>query len=150
MATPGRNDSAIIFPSVDAIDEEQTMRMRSIATMLILMGMAMSQEAKPNTTNPNTAELAASSGVTPCIGAGADAASLRECEKRDTARLFLIAGNSEAALRILCNTRTAIEVFPAQWRMRTILPGTKGACRPWDSNPRESESILDSVKTEVF
>jgi hypothetical protein len=85
--------------------------MRSITAMLILTGMAISQEAKPNTTNPNTAELAASSGVTPCIEAGADAASQRECEKRDTARLFLVAGNPEAALRILCNTRTAIEVF---------------------------------------
>jgi hypothetical protein len=82
------------------------MILRSIAMLLVLEGIAMPQEPKPN-----TAELAASSGVTPCVAAGADAASLRECEKRDTARLFLIAGKPEAALRILCNTRTAIEVF---------------------------------------
>jgi hypothetical protein len=82
-----------------------------IATILFLTAMAISQEAKPNATSTNTAELAASTGVTACIGTGADAASLRECEKRDTARLFLIAGKQEAALRILCNTRTAIEVF---------------------------------------
>jgi hypothetical protein len=78
--------------------------------MLIMIGMAMAQDAKPNATAASTAELAAGGGVTPCIGAGVDAASLRECEKRDTARLFLIVGKPEAALRILCNTRSAIEV----------------------------------------
>jgi len=87
------------------------MRVNTIATLLILVGMAIAQEPKSNVTAPSTAELAAASGVTACIGTGADASSLRECEKRDTARLFLIAGNPEAALRILCNTRSAIEVF---------------------------------------
>jgi hypothetical protein len=79
---------------------------RLIATPIITLALALgatAQEAKPN-----TAELAASSGVTPC--AGTDATE-RECEKRDTARLFLLMGKPEAALRILCNTRSAIEVF---------------------------------------
>jgi len=37
--------------------------------------------------------------------------ALRQCQKRDTARLFLIAGKPEMALRILCNTIEAHVVF---------------------------------------
>lgn len=80
--------------------------------MLLLTGVGIAQDTKPNTQAATaTAELAAAGGVTPCIGAGADPITLRECEKRDTARLFLLLGKPDAALRILCDTRTAIEVF---------------------------------------
>jgi hypothetical protein len=37
--------------------------------------------------------------------------AISECQKRETARLFIILGKPEAALRILCNTKAAIEVF---------------------------------------
>src|SRR5580692_11168977 len=77
-----------------------------IAVTVFSTEISMAQDA-----TPNVAELAAATSVNSCIGAGVDADSQRECEKRDTARLFLIVGKPEAALRILCNTRPAIEVF---------------------------------------
>ena len=48
-----------------------------------------------------------------CTGQG-DATNTHQCELRETARLFLIAGQREAALRILCETTPAIEVFRPQ------------------------------------
>jgi hypothetical protein len=77
-----------------------------ITTVLVLTGILMAQEAKPN-----LAELAAATTVATCSSPANDPAIAHECEKRDTARLFLIMGKPEAALRILCNTRPAIEVF---------------------------------------
>jgi hypothetical protein len=46
------------------------MKLELIATVLVLAGMTMAQDGKPN-----TAELAAAGGVTPCIGAAVDATS---------------------------------------------------------------------------
>ncbi|HEV2395810.1 MAG TPA: hypothetical protein VGS27_02560 [Candidatus Sulfotelmatobacter sp.] len=34
-----------------------------------------------------------------------------DCARRDTARLFLMAGKTEVALRILCNTNAAMSAF---------------------------------------
>lgn len=40
-----------------------------------------------------------------------DVEAKRECEKRDTARLFLVAGKPDAALRLLCSTNEARAAF---------------------------------------
>jgi hypothetical protein len=61
-----------------------------------------------------TSEAAVASGpVTPCVSQAdlRDTDAKHECEKRDTARLFLIAGKPEAALRMLCVTTEARAAF---------------------------------------
>jgi hypothetical protein len=72
----------------------------------ILAGSAWAQG--PSDT---TAALAASMNVQPCSGTGVDPGSQHQCELRETARLFLVVGQREAALRILCETTPALEVF---------------------------------------
>jgi hypothetical protein len=60
------------------------------------------------------AEAAASSGpVTPCTSMAEmrDTEGKHECEKRDTARLFLMAGRPDAALRLLCATNESRAAF---------------------------------------
>jgi hypothetical protein len=107
-------------------------RFPAIPTIALALALgANSQEAKPN-----AAELAASSGVTPCTGTDV---SERECEKRDTARLFLLMGKPEAALRILCNTRSAIEVF---------RPGGALGSDKYEENAAGNVRCLQSVGVE--
>lgn len=72
----------------------------------MVAGSAWTQQSPPD----NTAALAASMNVMPCSGTGVDPGSQHQCELRETARLFLIVGQREAALRILCET-PALEVF---------------------------------------
>lgn len=62
----------------------------------------------------DTAALVASMTVLPCATPQADSTNVHQCELRETARLFLIAGQREAALRILCETTPALEVFRPQ------------------------------------
>lgn len=59
----------------------------------------------------NAPALAASMSVQSCFGQGVEPATQHQCELRETARMFLIAGQREAALRILCETTPALEVF---------------------------------------
>lgn len=73
----------------------------------MLAGSAWTQE-KPS---DNVAALAAAMTVQSCSGTGVDPVSQHQCELRETARLFLIVGQREAALRILCETTPALEVF---------------------------------------
>jgi len=63
--------------------------------------------------SPNTDLAAASGAVTPCTSMAEmrDTEGKHECEKRDTARLFLIAGKPEAALRLLCATNESRAAF---------------------------------------
>jgi hypothetical protein len=50
--------------------------------------------------------------TTPCEGlTGALPDAITECQKRETARLFMVLGKSEAALRILCSTKVAKDAF---------------------------------------
>jgi hypothetical protein len=62
----------------------------------------------------STTEAAISSGpVTPCTSMAEmrDSEGKHECEKRDTARLFLVAGKTDAALRLLCATNESRAAF---------------------------------------
>jgi hypothetical protein len=75
---------------------------------VILSSLAVAQDTKA------TSETAIASGpVTPCVSQAdrPDTDAKHECEKRDTARLFLIAGKPEAALRMLCVTTEARAAF---------------------------------------
>jgi hypothetical protein len=79
---------------------------RAVMVGLILCGPVLAQD-KPDTKS-TTAEAAIASGpVTVCSPneAGSD------CDKRDLARMFLIAGKPEAALRVLCSTFAARTAF---------------------------------------
>jgi len=78
----------------------------AVATF-VLVGSAWTQQSPSD----NTAALAASMNVQPCSGTGVDPGSQHQCELRETARLFLVVGQREAALRILCETTPALEVF---------------------------------------
>jgi hypothetical protein len=81
------------------------MKLILVVAVMTLINFAQAQE-KPS---ENTA-LVASMSVMPCTGQG-DATNLHQCELRETARLFLVAGHREAALRILCETTPALEVY---------------------------------------
>jgi hypothetical protein len=67
---------------------------------------AFCQNAKP-------AEPVVNNTVASCstLGDPNNKASDEDCAKRDTARLFLMAGKPEAALRVLCNTNAAMSAF---------------------------------------
>jgi hypothetical protein len=61
-----------------------------------------------------TSEAAITSGpVTACVSQAdrPDTDAKHDCEKGDTARLFLIAGKTDAALRMLCATTEAKAAF---------------------------------------
>jgi len=76
--------------------------------IFVFLGTCLAQtQEKPD----NSAALAASMGVTTCSGTGVDPGAQHQCDLRETARLFLVAGQREAALRILCETTAAQEVF---------------------------------------
>lgn len=111
------------------------MRLSQLVAALVLVGVAIAQESKPS-----TAEVAAAAGgITPCVEANADPTGQRECEKRDVARLFLIAGHPDAALRILCNTRAAIEVF---------RPGGALSSDKYEDNVAGNKKCLQEVGVE--
>ena len=79
---------------------------------LALLGMALCRPLLAQ--DKSTAELASASGpVTPCTSMAEmrDSEGKHECEKRDTARLFLIAGKPDAALRLLCATNESRRAF---------------------------------------
>jgi hypothetical protein len=85
-----------------------------LRTTSLLLGLTLCIPALAQDAKPRIAEAATASGqVTPCTFAlnNNSLQTDRNCEARDIARLFLIAGKSEAALRILCNTGQAIFAF---------------------------------------
>ena len=78
-----------------------------VAALVIFSSLARAQDKASD----DTAALAAAMNVQPCSGTGIDPGSQHQCELRETARLFLVAGLREAAMRILCETTPAQEVF---------------------------------------
>ena len=102
----------------------------AVFATLALAGSALTEE-KPS----DAAALTASMTVLPCAGQG-DATNIHQCELRETARLFLVAGQREAALRILCETTPAIEVF----RPQGALTGGK-----YEDNIAANQRCLDAM-----
>src|SRR5579871_4846428 len=90
------------------------MKLYSIAAaaffgMVVLSRPVIAQDQKSTSRDG----AVASGPVTPCTSMAdmRDTDGKRECEKRDTARLFLVAGKPEAALRLLCSTTEARNAF---------------------------------------
>jgi hypothetical protein len=88
---------------------------------------------------PPTAEIAVAGGpVAACAGLGTTGVTsevitqaITECQKRDTARLFLIAGKPNAALRVLCDTQSARVAFGDDYEgdhHQWIHPGVPQRC----------------------
>jgi hypothetical protein len=64
-----------------------------------------------------------------------------ECEKRDTARLFMVAGQREVALRILCSTRVVTGAYGIYRISFLLVGGYSGMLVPAES--RASVGQLD-------
>jgi len=85
-----------------------------IVALLLGASVAQAQEKSSD----NAPALAASMSVVSCSGPGVDPGIQHQCDLRETARLFLVAGQREAALRILCETTAAQEVFRPEGALR--------------------------------
>jgi hypothetical protein len=107
-----------------------------IVVGMVLCGLVWGQDQKSA-----SADIAIASGpVSPCMAQGSvsDPDGRRECEKRDTARLFLIAGKPDAALRVLCTTVAAEDSFRE--------PDNRGK---YEDNPAASLRCKQAVGVEV-
>jgi hypothetical protein len=93
-----------------SLSGEKKMKTKLALTLGVVMFMLAYSAWPEEKPSDNVANLAASMSIMPCFGPG-DAVNIHQCELRETARLFLIAGQREAALRILCETTPAQEVF---------------------------------------
>jgi hypothetical protein len=86
----------------------RTCRVLKTAIVMTAFAVPPVAQVKPHQNSP-----LASGPVTPCTSMAEmrDAEEKRECEKRDTPRLFLVAGKRDAALRLLCATNEARVAF---------------------------------------
>lgn len=84
--------------------------MKTVVLVVLAASFTVSAEAQ-------TADTSVREPVTNCFSAGGAPNTstpkdvVVECEKRDVARLFLLAGKTEAALRVLCTTNSAKAAF---------------------------------------
>ena len=86
--------------------------MRRIALLAVLALVVLCANAQEDSGKaPAVAELAAAHAINACTINASDGNGQKECEKRDTALLFLLLGQREAATRILCSTNVAIQAF---------------------------------------
>jgi hypothetical protein len=84
------------------------MKLFAILVVLLLASVAVGQD-NPTVVHPeNIAPTTACEGLT-----GAIPEAITECQKRETARLFVVLGKPEAALRVLCSTKVAKDAFGA-------------------------------------
>lgn len=107
---------------------------------LLLLGLTLCIPVLAQEAKPVVAEAAAASGqVTPCsfVLGNNSLQTDRNCEARDLARLFLIAGKPEAALRILCNTGQAILAFGGY----SDKPDDRGMKQNIDANHKCLQSV---------
>jgi hypothetical protein len=88
-------------------DEElDQMKLRVALAALLFSSVVAAQD---NTTVLRPENIAP---TTPCEGlTGALPEAIAECQKRETARLFMILGKQDAALRVLCSTKAAKDAF---------------------------------------
>ena len=105
------------------------MKWSSTFAILVLAIASQAQE-------PSTADRATAHSIQPCTINASDGGGQKECEKRDTALLFLLVGQKEPALRILCDTRVALEVFRPN--------GALGADK-YEDNVAANKRCLESV-----
>jgi hypothetical protein len=82
---------------------------RIVALAALLLTSLAASEDNARVSHPE--EIAP---TTSCEGlTGALPEAITECQKRETARLFLILGRPDAALRVLCSTKVAKDAFGA-------------------------------------
>jgi hypothetical protein len=85
--------------------------------IMLILTLLLSSLAVAEDTKADSQVAVASGPVTVCHSAGGSPGAstpgeiVSECEKRDVARLFLVAGKPDAALRVLCTTMKAREAF---------------------------------------
>ncbi len=76
-----------------------------------LRGAAPAQEQR----SPTGPRIEKPEGIPPTTGCegitGALPEAISECQKRETARLFIILGKPEAAVKVLCTTKAARDAF---------------------------------------
>jgi len=89
------------------------MTLRLVATFMFAFALPATVLSQQSQDAKSVADAAVASGpTTVCVGLNqTDLRGQVECEKRDTARLFLVAGKPEAALRLLCATTEARAAF---------------------------------------
>ena len=73
----------------------------------VLCQETVNREKAPKVANPES--IPPTTGCEGMTGALPEAVS--ECQRRETARLFIILGKPQAAVRILCGTRVAKDAF---------------------------------------
>lgn len=110
--------------------QETEMNTHRIIAMLFVLTIAMHAQ------EPSTADRATAHSIQPCTINASDGGGQKECEKRDTALLFLLVGQKEPALRILCNTRVALEVY---------RPGGALGTDKFEDNVAANKRCLDAV-----
>jgi hypothetical protein len=83
-----------------------------ILAVLMFASLAATGQATKQNAPPPSVPLP---DVAPsCEGiTGALPEAITECQKRETARLFIILNRPEAALRVLCSTKVAKDAFAA-------------------------------------
>lgn len=80
--------------------------------VMLILTVLLSFLAVAEDTKADSQVAVASGPVTVCLAAVPTPGDIvSECEKRDVARLFLVAGKPDAALRVLCTTTKAREAF---------------------------------------
>ena len=101
-----------------SIKKETAVRNSVLSRLWLVLSFALpvlSQDTKPAVWGVSISDVpvalcgvgAGTTGVTSEVLAQA----ITECQKRDTARLFLVAGKPNAALRLLCDTQSARVAF---------------------------------------
>ena len=98
--------------------------MRYSVLIFLFFASAVSSQTKAVEPVVNNTGAACSS-----LGEAHNQVADEDCARRDTARLFLMAGKPEAALRLLCNTNAGMSAF----RPNGVLDNDKsytglGAC----------------------
>lgn len=82
----------------------------TIGASLFCVSSLAQEQAKPD--KPKVENPEAIPPTTGCEGiTGALPEAISECQKRETARLFIILGKPEAAVKVLCTTKAARDAF---------------------------------------
>jgi hypothetical protein len=85
--------------------------MKSVIAFFVVILFASCANAQQDAKVPSVAELASAHAINACTINASDGNGQKECEKRDTALLFLLLGKRETATRILCSSNVAIQAF---------------------------------------
>jgi hypothetical protein len=145
MVRLGQNSNSRPALSGKALFNERRYFVRIIMlTILSVVGLTASVLAQDRA--PISEVVVAGGPVASCAGLGTTGVTsevitqaITEYQKRDTARLFLIAGNTNAALRVPCDTQSARVAFGDDY---------EGDRHQW-IHPAVPQKCLDAVAVKV-